>query len=156
MAYDWDAHNYANDPRVVNARKQSEINAGFDMDKMTFTFEVDLFEGDEPKVYVLAAKMEVCPTCKGRGKHVRPSIDAGGIFSDDEDFWHDDEDENWGGSRYQNGFYDITCQTCGGRNVVADIDRSHSDKEALAVWDDRCEEDAEHDRICRMERMMGC
>jgi hypothetical protein len=151
MAYDWTAHNYYGDSRVINARYQRDIDAGVDIRNMTFTFEVG--EGDESTSYTLPVKMEVCPTCQGRGTHVNPSIDAGGITEDDEDFWHDDEDENWGGSRYQN---DITCQTCGGRNVVAGIDRSHSDKEALAVWDDRCEEDADYERICQMERMLGC
>jgi hypothetical protein len=154
MAFDWSAHNYDRDPRVANARAQGKIDAGFNIQRMTFTFERDDGEGDEPTVYVLAAKMEVCPTCKGRGKHVNPSIDAGSI-SDDDDFWCDDDDDNWGGSRYQNGFYDVTCETCNGKNVVAAIDLKCSDKDALEVWYEMQDEDAECERIYRQERLMG-
>ena len=151
MAYDWDAHNYANDPRVINARKQGEFNVGFDMKRMTFTFEHDDGESEELAVYVLPAKMEVCPTCNGRGTHVRPSIDAGGYDGDDDDY-----DPETGESLYFSGFYDITCQTCNGKNVVPAIDRKNANKAILEIYDEMQEDDADYERICRMERMMGC
>ena len=153
MAYDWTEHNYHGDSRVINAREQQKFNRGFDMKSMTFTFEVDNGESDEPTVYTLPAKFEICPTCEGHGKHVNPSIDAGGISQDDE-FWEDDQDEE-GYSLYHNGFYDVTCYTCGGRNVVPSIDRDRANEATLAIWDDRCADDAEFDRICRSERLMG-
>jgi hypothetical protein len=152
MAYDWDAHNYDRDSRVVNAREQAEFNSGFDVRSMTFTFQVDNGEEEEePKSYVLPAKYEVCPTCNGRGSHVRPSVDAGGYNFDDDDY-----DPETGESVYWSGMYDQTCETCHGRTTVPVIDRDRADKATLAIWDERCEEDADYERICRMERMMGC
>jgi len=153
MAYDWTEHNYHGDSRVINARKQREFNNGFDMKHMTFTFEVNDGESDETTVHTLPAKFEVCPTCEGRGKHVNPSIDAGGISEDDE-FWQDDHDEE-GYSLYHNGFYDVTCYTCGGRNVVPTIDRDRANESTLAIWDGRCADDAGFDHICRSELLMG-
>ncbi len=108
-------------------------------------------EEEEPKSYVLPAKYEVCPTCNGRGSHVRPSVDAGGYNFDDDDY-----DPETGESVYWSGMYDQTCETCHGRTTVPVIDRDRADKATLAIWDERCEEDADYERICRMERMMGC
>jgi hypothetical protein len=153
MGYDWTEHNYHGDSRVINAREQQKFNKGFDMKHMTFTFEVDNGEGDEPTVHTLPAKFEVCPTCEGRGKHVNPSIDAGGISEDDE-FWQDDHDEE-GYSLYHNGFYDVTCYTCNGRNVVPTIDRDRANEATLAIWDERCADDNYYDAESRAERMMG-
>lgn len=60
-------------------------------------------------------KMEVCPTCDGRGKYVNPSIDSHGIspeeFAEDPDF----AEQYWG---YRSGMYDITCGECRGHKVV--------------------------------------
>ena len=55
---------------------------------------------------------QVCPVCDGKGSHVNPSIDAGGIsreqFEDDPDF----------AEQYWNGTYDQTCTRCNGRTTV--------------------------------------
>ena len=152
MAFDWNYHNSFNDCRVTNARYQSEIDAGVDLRKMTFTFEVDDGEGDEPTSYVLPVKMEVCPTCQGRGTHVNPSIDAGGI-TEDSDIW-DDVDE-YGENNYLSGRYDVTCYTCKGRNVVASIDRKGADKKVLKIWEEMEREEGEYQATCRAERLMG-
>jgi len=58
------------------------------------------------------AKLEVCDTCEGKGKHVNPSIDSEGIsaeeFSEDPDF----------AEEYMSGSYDVTCYECKGLRVV--------------------------------------
>jgi hypothetical protein len=152
MGFDWTEFNYHGDSRVVNARAQREFNEGFNMEAMTFTFTQENDDGEEVS-YTLPAKFEVCPTCEGRGSHVNPSIDAGGI-SEDDDFWHDDEDEE-GNSRYRSGFYNVTCYTCGGRNVVPAIARERADEATLKIWDAKSEDDADFEAVCRAERMMG-
>jgi hypothetical protein len=53
-------------------------------------------------------KWVICTLCHGDGKHVNPSIDAGGIsaedFADDPDF----------AESYMRGDYDVPCNRCGG------------------------------------------
>ena len=151
MAYDWNYHNSFNDCRVTNARYQRDIDAGMDTRRMTFTFSLENEEGEEIS-YVLPVKMEVCPTCQGRGVHTNPSIDAGGI-ADDSDIW-DDCDE-YGENNYLSGRYDVTCHTCHGRNVVATIDREGADKKVLEVWEEMERDEAEYQATCRAERLMG-
>ena len=150
MAFDWNYHNSFNDSRVTNARYQRDIDAGVDTRSMTFTFEVG--EGDESTSYTLPVKMEVCPTCNGRGTHINPSIDASGI-TEDSDMWEDCDE--YGENNYLSGRYDVTCYTCKGRNVVASIDRKGADKKALKVWESREREEREYQATCRSERLMG-
>jgi hypothetical protein len=147
MGFDWTEFNYHGDSRVLNARDQREFNEGFNAEAMTFTFIQEDKDGEEVS-YTLPAKFEVCPTCNGRGTHVRPSVDASGF-----DGW-DDVDE-YGESNYLAGAYNVTCQTCHGRNVVPSIDRDAADDTTLALWDSEREEEASYERLCRMERMMG-
>ena len=69
---------------------------------------------------------DVCPTCKGNGKHVNPSIDASGLtsedFNDDPDFAED----------YRSGMYDVTCYECHGKRVVPiDDDPEATKKEQM-------------------------
>lgn len=155
MAYDWTEHNYYGDSRVLNARAQRAFREGCDEDRMTFSFSYDdgEDEGEGEVSYELPVHWEVCPTCNGRGKHVNPSIDAGGI-SEGDDFWQDDEDEE-GNSLYRSGYYDVTCYTCGGRTTVLAVDRAGADKKILALWDEIQEGDAEYEAMCRAERRYG-
>ena len=147
MAYDWTEHNLYNDPRVTNARAQRTFDAGVDRKRMQFTF-VTVDENEVETLHTLPIRMQVCPTCDGRGTHIRPSIDAAGF-----DDW-DDVDEN-GESNYFAGAYDITCETCHGNNVVPSICREGANKATLALWDKQLADEAEYNRLCRMERMMG-
>jgi hypothetical protein len=95
-------------------------------------------------------KWIVCGICDGRGTHVNPSIDCGGIsredFDDDPDF----------AESYRSGAYDVTCGECNGRRVVPEL-TPHTDEERAAVA--RLEEseraDAEYESVCRAERAMG-
>ena len=68
------------------------------------------FIDDNPGIHT---QMIVCPSCDGKGSYVNPSIDSHGISSDDE-CWLDDEFSD----NYRSGYYDITCEYCGGNNVV--------------------------------------
>lgn len=54
----------------------------------------------------------VCPVCEGRGTHVNPSIDGGGLSR--EDFDNDPEFEK----DYFSGFYDVRCGLCEGHAVI--------------------------------------
>ena len=54
----------------------------------------------------------VCPVCEGRGTHVNPSIDGGGLSR--EDFDNDPEFEE----DYFSGFYDVRCGLCEGHAVI--------------------------------------
>lgn len=73
-------------------------------------------------------KWAVCPICNGNGKHVNPSIDAGGLtredFDDDPDFRDD----------YLAGAYDVPCNHCGGRTTVPAVDEAATDARLLALY----------------------
>lgn len=97
-------------------------------------------------------KYEVCWRCEGKGTHVNPSIDGHGLtrddFADDPDF----------AEAYFEGRYDITCQTCNGRNVLPHPDETHkklSVRLAIRLWEQQQEQRAAWDRedaaIRRME-----
>lgn len=84
-----------------------------EFDEKTMTVVVTYWVGDaEVEGVVLPVKFEVCPTCKGRGTHVNPSIDSHGLsredFDEDPDFRRD----------YFSGAYNVDCYECGGRRVV--------------------------------------
>lgn len=149
-------NNYRNDPRVRFAADQASFDACCDFKRMVYKLD-----NGESSVVTLAIKREVCPTCDGRGTHVNPSIDAGGISEDDE-FWQDDidyEDEDEDGnpvSRYHSGRYDVACYTCHGKNVVAVIDRNESTLEALEAWDSFCDDQADYEAEREAERRWGC
>lgn len=94
----------------------------------------------------LATVFEVCDQCRGSGKVVNPSIDAGGLsrerFDEDPDFEE----------RYFAGAYDIQCPTCKGQRVVA----KPVFPEPLAQWIKERDEDVwECIREECYERSMG-
>lgn len=66
----------------------------------------------------LPAKFEVCGRCRGEGKHVNPAIDGNGItreqFDEDPDFQES----------YFSGVYDVSCEECGGKRVVLEVDEA--------------------------------
>ena len=162
--YDWEEHNYRNDHRNTESAAQAKFDACCDKATMTYSFHWGEDENGDERSFTLPIKRVVCPTCNGEGKHVNPSIDAGGIGGDDE-FWEDDQDweeEDEEGnpvSRYRSGVYDVTCYTCHGNNVVLDIDleaASISASEALEAWEDFCQDQAEYESECAAERRWGC
>lgn len=161
---------------VVSADARSTVLA-FDADfvesddALVEHFEAEgcaLPEGVEGYGIKVATHNEVCPTCNGTGKHVRPDIDCGGLtaeelreFDDDDGWegsmagWEDDESPapRRTGNSYLDGAFDVTCYQCKGRNVVA--------VPVLPSWlseavEERAEDDASYEAECRMERIMGC
>ena len=75
----------------------------------------------------LPGKMEVCGRCSGTGSHTNPSIDGNGLSDDclsDPDFMED----------YMGGSYDVTCEECDGRNVIAVADESQFSEMDKAIY----------------------
>jgi len=92
----------------------------------------------------------VCGLCNGKGKHTNPSIDCGGLTS--EDF---DEDPDFRES-YMRGDYDVTCSECSGRRVVPKLTPRTADERAFVkALNKQEEDDAAHEHECRAERAMG-
>lgn len=87
----------------------------FDEEAMTLTVPVTKSDGDEELITIQAVYV-VCSTCKGKGKHVNPSVDRHGItpeeFAEDPDFAED----------YMKGAYDVPCVRCNGKRVVPEPD----------------------------------
>ncbi len=117
-------------------------------------------DGEEVEVD-LPAKNEVCPRCEGHGMHLTPSI--GQYAYSREEFEESfDEDER---AEYfkRGGMYDVVCETCHGKNVVLVIDEewidkngSLEEKEALAAYIEKLQDDAEYEREVAAERRYGC
>lgn len=101
---------------------------------------------------VLPKHKIVCPTCNGKGHHVNPSIDAGGLsqedFDGDPDFYED----------YMSGMYDVSCYECGGENVVEDVDyerAKHECPELLKEWEEWLQSAYDSEAEYAAERRMG-
>jgi hypothetical protein len=151
--------NYYNDPRVRAASHSSGLV--FDENAMTLTWtRTQVVEEDGQEIekdidVVFHAEFGVCDTCGGKGKHVNPSIDSGGICQDDE-FWEDDCDEDTGESRYFRGDYDVPCYECDGRRVSPFvIVETPETADALAEYQDYLREEAAYERERAAERDMG-
>lgn len=156
-----DDYNYYNDHRVRESDGLTRDNSAM---TLTWMRAIEDDERDDPAIEALGdvdeievvfpGKFIMCPTCDGRGKHVNPSIDAGGIGEDDE-FWEDDIDDN-GESMYASGRYDVTCYQCAGRTTWLDIDEAHADAMMLAKYHEYRDDEAEYEAERRAERRMGC
>jgi hypothetical protein len=133
---------YHNDRRVIAANTPSWA-AWIDEEHMTAG--ATFYEDDEGCEREIPFKWEVCPTCHGKGKHVNPSIDAGGIngedFEADRDFYND----------YRAGVYDVRCYECKGRRVVP-VPADKKDIEAYETW---LRLEAIYQNQCAAEREMG-
>ena len=97
----------------------------------------------------LPTRWAICDVCRGEGRTVNPSIDAGGLCGDqmdDPEFMQD----------YMEGVYDISCGPCGGSGKVREIDRDRTDfAEQIAEYDADCEAEAECAAERRAEFIMG-
>lgn len=78
--------------------------------------EAPVLVDDDGVETVLPTRWEVCPVCDGRGTHVNPAIDCGGISQDDFDADPDFAEQ------YMSGAYDQQCNHCGGRTTVQAVD----------------------------------
>lgn len=72
---------------------------------------ITAYDEDDNEVTIRTHK-EVCPRCRGEGTHVNPAVDGHGISPEQ---FHDDPDFE---EAYFSGVYDVTCEECGGKNVV--------------------------------------
>lgn len=144
--------NYMNDFRVTSRRKWYNR---FDESEMKVSVNIWDFDENEDEIEWEAefpVTYKLCDTCEGRGKHVNPSIDAGGLtyddFVDDPDFYED----------YRNGRYDVNCYGCNGKRVVPVIDITEMSDEQK-VWYARFQEmEREREEMeakCRSEMRMG-
>ena len=114
-------------------------------------------EASKPLLYMddgteceLPMKWVVCPVCEGRGTHVNPSIDAGGLSSADFD-----EDPEFA-EAYMAGVYDQTCNRCRGRRVVPEVDWDALTEEQRELYEAQLDSDDAYEAERRSEIMMGC
>ena len=143
--------NYYSDPRTNVHRWYNS----FDSKAMTVTVTVyfddeggDNYDCEEE--VTLPVRYEVCDLCDGKGSHVNPSIDCGGLTA--EDF---DEDPGFA-EAYFNGGYDQPCNQCGGRRVVPVVDSGSCDPETLARFNDHMNLEAEMAAEDAYNRRWGC
>jgi DnaJ-class molecular chaperone len=85
-------------------------------------------------------KYEVCGQCEGKGT----SSAYLGAFTASE--WAEQDDEFK--EDYMSGKYDRPCETCGGRRVVAEVDRARCTPQQLDAFDKEQQEEYE-DARCR-------
>lgn len=150
--------NYMNDPR--NLALNDTSRKGFDEARMVFVVDINHeveIDGEWEEVeerFAFPAKFEICHTCGGKGSHVNPGVDCGGLTRDD---FSDDPDFE---SEYFSGRYDVTCYECSGKRVSPTIDEdaipAGSDLEkALEAYYSNLADSAQFDAECRAERAMG-
>lgn len=143
--------NYYGDSRVrAGERKKHSPIKGYDTSRMKAKVVFTSYDTDEEEEFELPIHFEVCPTCSGKGTHVNPSVDAGGLtaedFAEDPDF----------AEEYMSGTYDVSCYECGGERVVPVIDRDRADPAILKRLDAYEADMAAYRAEVEAERRMGC
>jgi len=121
-------------------------------DRVLIAALVKALDGKDEVTLTLPSKFEVCGECQGKGSHVNPSIDAGGLTRED---LYEDPDF---AEAYFGGVYDVTCYTCGGERVTPEVDRKALPAGVLALVELAEEQDRdsyEFARECAAERAMG-
>lgn len=112
--------------------------------------------GDEVEVELPSKKM-VCPTCRGEGYLLHPSMRNHAYTHEQFDDAFDDEQRKEYFKR--GGMYDVGCEECKGRNVVNEVDEvclTPEQKVHYEAWCKSQQADAEYDALCRAEREAGC
>jgi hypothetical protein len=92
--------------------------------------KINLYD-DDGNVIKLPMQRIVCPRCHGDGKHTNPNVDGNGLDPNDPDL----DEEFW--ENYKGGLYDVTCEECGGRNVIDEVDvdvLEATDPELFKQW----------------------
>jgi RecJ-like exonuclease len=117
-----------------------------EFDPKTMTF---LFIDDEDEEVRVPARYEVCDTCSGKGMHVSPSIDCGGLTA--EDF-----DDPEFAEAYMDSHYDVPCAECDGKRVIPVLNSDNIDEELLEQINDRIQCIYDDMRTEAAERMFGC
>ena len=158
MSMNLEERNYWNDSRTQAVMRQKAFTVldegkGRGRIKLSEAFMDDELADeaglppDHDGIIECSIKYEVCDCCRGRGKVVNPSIDAGGLTR--EDF---DEDPDFH-EAYMNGDYDVKCPECDGLRVVP-IASIHDEKIAKAVAE-FAEAEIRYARELAHERAMG-
>lgn len=140
--------NYYNDPRVIAGMiTKPKLNRS----ETALIYDLVDDDGDEFQIEV-PCKMAVCSTCQGRGRHVNPAIDAGGLTEEDlNDHWSSEEREG-----YFHGAFDTTCNDCKGKRVVpvANLDAlPEAERKMIIEYEEEEEASA---REWARELAMGC
>lgn len=124
---------------------------------MTIKFTRENSRGVETP-YELPAVMEVCDRCQGHGTHLHPDIGQH-AYSPEEfaESFDDDEREEY---FKRGGIYDVQCEVCHGRNVVAVVDEDEANRtlrgrRLLKLYFDKVERESRYRAEERHERLMG-
>ena len=155
--------NYHRDLRVVAAGRHAWFNS---IDAAKQTVEVEIYDPsdellaalkiddyapeDEHIVVDARFQWEVCDTCRGKGTHVDPSIDAHGITRDEFDRDPDFEEA------YRGGNYDVPCYGCKGRTTVPVLDGEDNQKLLVEHIHAMQKDAADHQRAVADELRYGC
>ncbi len=132
--------NYYGDPRVQATPA--------DVPKVWI--EVESPDGPQEEERELPWRWDVCPLCDGKGSHVNPSIDAGGLSGDDLA-----EDPDFA-EAYFSGRYDQPCNQCKGRSTVPVLDERRCTPEELEAWEIDAQADADIRAEHLAELRFGC
>lgn len=99
--------------------------------------------------FVMPKHKIVCTRCNGEGTH-----GPGWVFTEEDRYEMGYEfDEMM--DEMRRGSYNVTCETCGGRNVIDELDEDRLTDELKKKWHWWLAEIQEMEDIQRMERMMG-
>lgn len=104
---------------------------------------------DDGEEIELPMKWEVCHVCNGKGRHVNPAIDAGGLSAE----MQDDADFIDG---YMAGTYDVECNGCKGRTTVPAVDWDALTPDQSELYTAQLQDDADCDAERLAEIRMGC
>ena len=94
--------------------------------------------------FLIPIEWVVCYTCNGKGSHVNPAIDCGGLTS--KDFYDDPEFADG----YHSGVYDVPCYECNGRRVTPEPIGPFKE-----YYEKFLKEEADHYNVVAQERRMG-
>lgn len=152
MSINWALENYniAADPRSqgkAEAPKLSFFGCGV-CGTPGEACDCDDYEGVDIEEE-LPWKWVLCPVCEGKGKHVNPAIDAGGLsgeMMDDVEFLEG----------YASGVYDVPCNRCAGRTTVPETDWDALDDARKALLEQQFRDEADWEAERLAEIRMGC
>lgn len=107
-------------------------------------------ESGEEYESVLPVRFEVCDNCQGKGTHVNRAIDGNGLspeLAEDPEFMEG----------YMSGVYDVSCDECKGKRVVALPDESRCSPEQLQAYNEECQAryEVEAESRAEMRAMYG-
>ena len=133
----------------IRASLTSKWWGSLDLGKMKAT--IRHFEGDNEVFTEIPFKYEVCPTCKGTGVYVNPSIDSNGITEDEWDAdWSEESKED-----YINGMYDKPCDACDSENVIPIVDESRATQQEVNIYNSVINQKTEYAEELYLELKYG-